>query len=63
MKWTYRAFRQVPHPDYKPYCGMAELRKGNKIYMVNAEGYTPEEALENVKRRVKRVYPSPGSLR
>ncbi len=61
-EWTYRAFKQVYHPNYKDYCAMAEYQDGNKVYMANAEGHTLKQALEKVKRRVEKLGVDPRTM-
>lgn len=62
-EWSFRVFKQAYHKDYKDYCAIAERREGNKRFIVNAEGDTPELALEKVKRRVSKPITSSRSKR
>lgn len=62
-EWAFRVFKQAYHKDYKDYCAFAERQEDGKRFLVNAEGDTPEQALEKVKRRVSKPAASSRSKR
>ncbi len=47
MKWSMRVWKQITN-----YCALAERTEPGKRFCVNAEGSTPEEAVENLKKRL-----------
>jgi len=53
--WKIKVFRQIDWKGFLPYCAHARKEEGNKIQGVNAEGKTPQEALEKVKQRIKNI--------
>ena len=54
--WHISVGRQN-HKDYPPFVALARKCEGKVIRMVNAEGNTPEEATEKVKRKIAKFRP------
>ena len=52
-EWEIRVFEQPTHPPFKQWCAIAEKQLEKQLFMVNAEGDTPELAILALKRRIK----------
>jgi hypothetical protein len=54
-RWIVRVFQQKYWPPFLPFCAIAKRTEPGKIWMVNAEGKTPEEAVHNLCVRLKSI--------
>ena len=52
-QWTITVTRQH-HSQYPPFVAVGRRYLGEKIYMVNAEGNSPDEARQRLRQRLRK---------